>query len=189
MSSNKKLTLNCIIQLLLLFLFLAADRLTKLAAVNSLKGKESIVLIDNVLELKYLENSGAAFGIFQNRQWLFYIITAVVIIIVCFLWIRVVRSSKRYIKSKGDELNNKTFSDAMFFNYILIILAAGALGNLYDRIIHSYVVDFIYIKAVNFPVFNFADICVTGAALLVVIFFIFIYKEDKELPVFSGRSK
>ncbi len=172
-----------------MILLLATDQLTKIIAVNSLKGKESIALIDNVLELKYLENSGAAFGIFQNRQWLFYIITAIVVIIVCLLWIRVVRLSKKYINSKGDDLNRKTFSDAMFLNYILVILGAGALGNLYDRIVHSYVVDFIYIKAINFPVFNFADICVTGAALLVVIFFIFIYKEDKELPVFSGRSK
>lgn len=189
MSYTKKLTLNSIIQFLIFLFLLGIDRFTKYLAVSNLKGKDSIVLIKNVLELKYLENTGAAFGIFRNMQWLFYIITAVVLIAICFLWVRVVLSSKKYVNTKGEDVKKKTFSHAMFFNYIMAILAAGAIGNLIDRIIHSYVVDFIYLKMINFPIFNFADICVSGAAVLIVIFFIFIYKEDKDLPIFSRRSK
>ena len=69
-----------------------------------------------------------------------------------------------------------------------MILAAGAIGNLIDRIRLHYVVDFIYISLINFPIFNFAYICVSVSAVLLVVFFIFIYKEDKNFAIFANKK-
>lgn len=189
MDLKKKITLNSVIQILMFIALIAIDQLTKYLAVVNLKDKEPSVLIDGVLEFQYLENSGAAFSLFQNRQWLFYIITAIVLIVIFFLWIRGIVSQKQYSELKGDQFKKKTFSNGIFLNYILMLLAAGAVGNLYDRIVNHYVVDFIYVRLINFPIFNFADICVTISAVLLVVFFIFIYKDDPNYHLFSGFKK
>ena len=79
--------------------------------------------------------------------------------------------------------------DRSFLNYILVFLAAGAVGNLIDRIAHTYVVDFIYFKLINFPIFNFADICVSLSAVILVVFFIFVFKEDPEFVLLGGKMR
>ncbi len=184
---KKKLTPSIIIQILLFLALIALDQVTKYLAVVNLKGQEPVSLIPGALELRYLENHGAAFSMFQNRQWLFYIITAVIMIIVLVLWGRVVLSLKKYAQLT-DDFKPKTFKNGIFLNYILVILAAGAIGNLIDRLRFQYVVDFIYIRLINFPIFNVADICVSIAAVLLVVFFIFIYKEDKNFAIFGSKK-
>lgn len=186
---KKKIIINSIIQFVMFLALVAIDQYTKYLAVVNLKEKDPVVLIDGALELRYLENSGAAFSLFQNRQWLFYIITAVVLIVIFFLWIRGIRSLNRYSVLEGDAFKPKTFRNGIFLNYILLLLAAGAVGNLYDRVTLHYVVDFIYVSLINFPIFNFADICVTVSAVLLVVFFIFIYKEDENYALFSDKKK
>ena len=188
MDYKKIIRQNIIIQIILFFVLLAIDQLTKYWAVQVLKEKPAIVLIPNVLEFRYLENKGAAFGFFQNKQWLFFVITAVVLAVIIFIWIRVIRQSKKYITLGTDKFRRKTFSDRSFLNYILVFLAAGAVGNLIDRIAHTYVVDFIYFRLINFPIFNFADICVSLSAVMLVIFFIFIYKDDPEFVLLGGKK-
>lgn len=184
---KKKLTLSIVIQIALFLLLIFIDQLTKYLCILHLKGQDAISVIDGVLELRYLENSGAAFSLFQNRQWLFYIITAVVLILVFWLWGRVVNSLRNYALVSED-FRPKTVKNGIFLNYILIILAAGAIGNLIDRIRFQYVVDFIYIRLIDFPIFNFADICVSVSAVLLVIFFLFIYKEDPAFPLLSKKT-
>ena len=58
------------------------------------------------------------------------------------------------------------------------MIASGAVGNMIDRIRYDYVVDFIYLVIINFPIFNVADIYVTVATFLLVILILFVYKED-----------
>ena len=65
-------------------------------------------------------------------------------------------------------------------SFIFCMLAAGALGNCIDRFWHHYVVDFIYVSAIDFPVFNVADCYVTIAAVLLIYALIFRYKDDFE---------
>jgi signal peptidase II len=67
-------------------------------------------------------------------------------------------------------------------------MLAGALGNLYDRIVYRYVIDFIYFSLINFPVFNVADIYVTCGLILFVLLYIFFYKEN-ELEVFYRKKE
>ena len=63
------------------------------------------------------------------------------------------------------------------------MILAGAVGNLIDRIMNGYVVDFIYFQVINFPVFNVADICVTLGVVFLIIFLLFKYRStDLDTP-------
>ena len=141
---------------------IALDRYTKLLAKSHLKGNKPFVIIDKVLELIYTENRGAAFGIMQEKQLFFFIITAAVMLAIIYVILRL-PTDKRYIP-------------------LLIALSfvfSGAVGNLIDRVTNSYVIDFIYFMPINFPVFNVADIYVTLSAISLIILFFFVYKEDE----------
>lgn len=153
-------------------LLLLADQLTKLWAVKFLKPVGSIPIIRNVLEIYYVENRGAAFGIMQNRQWFFLIIT--VIVLGGLLWISGrIPEEKHFVPLK----------------VCLYFVGAGAVGNMIDRIFRKYVVDFIYFSLINFPVFNVADIYVTVAAFLLVVLMLFFYQEEDLDRVFSKKRE
>ena len=143
------------------FVLLLIDQLTKLWAVKILKPIGSIKIIHNVLEIYYVENRGAAFGIMQNKQWFFLIITLAVL--VGLLWISgKIPEEKHFVPLKA----------------CLYFVGAGAVGNMIDRVFRKYVVDFIYFSLINFPVFNVADIYVTLSAVFLAILLLFKYKEE-----------
>lgn len=147
----------------LLFLFLvAADRISKIAATIGLKDHADYILIEKILRFQYLENRGAAWGIFQGHTWLFSLITIIVfVVIVVFLF--KIPAEKRYFPLR----------------LTLVVLNAGAIGNFIDRIINGYVVDFIYFEIINFPIFNIADIYVCISVFLLLYLLIFHYKEEE----------
>lgn len=128
------------------------DQITKRLATKFLMNKNPVVLIDKVLEFTYTENRGAAFGILQNKQILFYILTVIVLILLMYM------------------LHKMSFTKGnMVFFIILSLIFSGAVGNFIDRVKNQYVVDFIYFKIINFPVFNFADICITCGCILMIL--------------------
>ena len=136
------------------------DQLTKYLAESGLSSAPK-VLIDGVLELRLVHNSGAAFGILGGAMWLFYLITIIVLVAIIFIYIKF--------------LKNRKF---LPLKVLSIIIFSGALGNFIDRIRLGYVVDFIYISFINFPVFNIADIFVSWSAVLILILLIFKYKDS-----------
>ncbi len=69
-----------------------------------------------------------------------------------------------------------------------VLLGAGAVGNLIDRMAQSYVVDFLYFKLIDFPIFNVADCYVTAGAILLAVLILFVYK-DEELGFLSLKKK
>ena len=71
---------------------------------------------------------------------------------------------------------------------LLSLIAAGAIGNMIDRIRFDYVVDFIYFVLINFPIFNVADIYVTVSTVILVILLLFVYKEE-DLSFISFKQK
>ena len=152
---------------ILILIILVLDQITKILAVDYLKDRNSIHLIGEFLNLTYVENKGAAFGILENKQIFFIIMTVVIIVFIMYF--------KRYNKDKI------TKPLAISLNLIL----AGAIGNLIDRTIHSYVIDFIDVRfgsIYNFPVFNIADISIViGTALLVYILMRDGSKEDEDI--------
>lgn len=121
----------------------------------------NIDIIKGFFSLTYVENRGAAFGIFKNKKFLLVgITTAVVVAIIVFL------------------IRNKNLNKLLRISFILII--AGAIGNLIDRVYLSYVVDYLhlYIGSVfDWPVFNIADMSVVTGTILLAVSIIF----DKQL--------
>ena len=65
---------------------------------------------------------------------------------------------------------------------------AGAIGNLIDRMIHHYVIDFFYFSLINFPIFNVADIYVTLSAIALILVIFFYYKEEDYAVFFSSKK-
>lgn len=117
------------------------DQVTKYWAQTKLQPLGCIDVIKGVFSFTYVENQGAAFGILQGQQYLFVVLTAIVLI--GGIWYVVHHKiTDPWLLSSGA---------AVF---------AGAVGNLIDRIRFSYVVDFLEFRFMTFPVFNVADCCV-----------------------------
>lgn len=157
---SKKIVVTNLIYTGVFILLIAFDRLTKQLAVEHLM-KQEIEIIPNVFSLHYLENRGAAWGLFQNALWLFIIITIIVLVAMLYFYCRL-PFEKRY----------------HLLRVSIIILSAGAIGNFIDRIIWHYVVDFLYFKLIDFPVFNVADCYVCIAAVLILYCLLFKYKDE-----------
>lgn len=146
--------------ILILIAILAVDILTKIFAVKSLLPIKTVPLWKDVFHLTYVENRGAAFGVFQNGRVFFIVVTVLVIAFGIF-------ALYKYYK------NSKLPKIAITF------IIAGATGNLIDRIFRGFVVDFLDFRLINFPVFNVADIFVVIGAVLFAIFIIFFDEAPK----------
>lgn len=137
----------CVIALIFL------DQLSKWLAVIFLEGQPSFYLIPNILRLSYVENRGAAFGMLADNRWIFLILSALAIL--CILVFILYTKPQSRLERAG-----------------LALIFAGGIGNMIDRIILGYVIDFIDFCA--FPnlwrwVFNIADSCVCiGVGLLLI---------------------
>lgn len=150
---NKKNLLNSIILILLL---VAIDQIIKVFMINI-----NIPLIPNLVNLKYAENVGVAFG---TRYKFSLIIVSISILLVLI-------GVLMYIYRKIPKLF-----------YTLTVIFAGGLGNLLDRCVRGYVIDYINVK--HFPVFNIADIYVTIGVVIFFINYIIIFaKKQKNQPL------
>ncbi|MFQ9515429.1 MAG: signal peptidase II [Eubacterium sp.] len=163
--------------------FLFVDQLTKYLAVFHLKGKTDVTLINNVLSLHYLDggNTGAAWGIFSGKIIIFIIFTIIAIVLISFFISNIQR-----LLWENYSLNS---TPLRILNYSLALLLAGAAGNLIDRIIHGYVIDFIYFKLINFPIFNVADCYVTVSCFIIIIICMFKIDEKDFNRIFSFKRK
>ena len=147
--------------LLVILVLTVLDRVTKHLAVIHLKDQAPVPIIRGVLELQYLENRGAAWGMLSGRQWFFWIVT-VIFLVICLLYLLKVPAGRRYRP----------------LTITVLFLAAGAIGNFIDRITQRYVVDFIYFRLIDFPIFNVADIYVSVAVTVLILLILFYYKEE-----------
>ena len=147
------------------------DQLSKYMAVHFLQGTDGIDLIPGVFRLTYLENRGAAFGVLQGQQWFFYILTAVILVVVVLAYVRI-PAGRKFLP----------------LQICAVFIVSGALGNLIDRVRLGYVVDFFYFELIDFPVFNVADIFVTVSAVLLAVLLLLYYKEEDLEQIFhSGK--
>ena len=147
------------------------DQWTKKLAYNGLRVNGPIVIWDGVFELLYSENRGAAFGIMQGQRWFFVIISMIVVLAIVVLLYKIPQN-KRFLP----------------LYYCLILLVSGAVGNMIDRYFNGFVVDFLYFKLINFPIFNVADCYVVISAFVLVFLTAFFY-EDEELDFFTKKEK
>lgn len=144
----------------MIVLFIGLDQLTKYWAEQTLSSIGSMPVLGDVLTFQYAQNTGAAFGILKDQQWIF--MTATILLSLLFMYLLFFRKVGRPI-----------------MQWALILICAGGIGNLIDRFAHGYVTDFIYLKFINFPIFNIADICVVcGSILFIAGILIFKPKES-----------
>ncbi len=146
---------------LITILLTALDQFTKVLAAGQLQ-EGPRVLLKGVFELRYTQNRGAAFSLLQNHQWLFILISILFLAGIC-VWQLLLPPKK----------------SVLTLRILLAVLAAGAAGNLIDRIQLGYVRDFLYFRLIDFPIFNLADIYVTVSAALLVLWMLFFDKEKE----------
>jgi len=134
------------------------DQYTKALAVGKL-ANGSVPVINNVFHLTYVENTGAAFGIMQNRNIVFIILMVLILLAIIFALYKYKPRQKLIHICAG-------------------LIMGGAIGNLIDRIFRGFVVDFFDFRLINYPVFNIADSCVVISSIIFCIYILFLDKKD-----------
>ena len=133
-------------------LFVIIDQFIKIFISSKMILNQSFILIKKLLSINLVHNTGAAFSILSGSRILLILIGILALVGVSL-----------YIK-RSDYL-----SDISILTYSLLI--GGILGNLIDRIVYGYVIDYISfnIFGYNFPVFNIADICIVISIILIIV--------------------
>jgi signal peptidase II len=156
------------------FLVVLLDQTTKALVISTVKAQDSVALLP-ILDMVYLENTGAAFSILAQasgwQRW-FFIVLAIGVSLVFMVWLRRIRADQT-ILAVG-----------------LSLVVGGALGNVIDRVMHGYVVDFIYFhwQRWDFPAFNLADTAISiGAGCLLLD--AFLESGHKKVPTAQNEGR
>lgn len=162
--------MSILITVLIIIMMVAIDQVTKIWSVHTLAQGNDIKILDGVLHLHYLENRGAAWGIFSGKQMFLIGLTSIIIVaLIIYLY----KMRKKWV--------------TIWYPVAFVLIISGAIGNLIDRLYLGYVRDFIYFKLINFPIFNVADIFVVCGAILLVIVILFIDKTYEEEGKREGK--
>lgn len=142
---------------------IVADYITKLWAERVLTKISSIPLIENVFHLTYVENRGIAFGMFSGGRVVFIAVSIIVMTVLLIIVFKTPKDTRTVWLKGGASL-----------------VIAGAIGNLIERLVKGYVVDFFDFRLINFPVFNVADIAVCVGVVMLLIHFLFAEDSKSE---------
>lgn len=137
------------------------DQLTKILTRNFIELGESVTFIPGLLDLTYIKNTGAAWSILENHTWLLTALSAVIVLVIAWLML-------------------KNFFTNWVGTLAAVLIMSGGVGNLIDRCVFKYVTDMIETTFMDFPVFNFADCCITVGVVLLVIYVLFFCKDEKK---------
>lgn len=158
-----------IIAIIVAVVLVAFDQITKYLIVQNMELGESVPVIPGLLDFTYTHNDGMAFGLgSESFRWIFIAVT----LLVCGILI--------YMMTKSD------FKSKLYYAAATCIVAGG-IGNLIDRVLNGYVVDFL---ALSFfpPVCNIADYCVTIGTVLLLVFIVFYYGKTKKVSEPTEKS-
>lgn len=144
---------------LIIIALLAVDQISKLLVLNYLPQVSTVPIIGDIFHLTYVENRGAAFGLFQNNQIVFVIIASLAAIYGIY-----------YLCTKKVHIVGRIG---------IMMLISGALGNLIDRLRLGYVVDFLDFRIVWQYVFNIADVFVVVGTILLCIYILIFESKEK----------
>ena len=137
----------------------AADQFTKYLTVANIALYADVPFIPGLLQLTYVQNTGAAFSSFEGQQWLFALIFLVFTGLIVY----------EYFK--------KSMGFTTFERWCIAAIYGGGLGNMIDRVRLGYVVDMIETTFMEFPVFNVADCFITCGCILLMIHLVLCNKE------------
>lgn len=162
MQYMKKL-IKYVIPLLAAGILIFIDQITKYFVITNMTPNKPYPMIENIFELRYITNSGTAWGLFagMNMHTFFIVMTVILMSVMVYAYIRL-SVHRKY----------------MPLNITLVILFAGAVGNMIDRIRLHYVIDFLYFKLINFPIFNVADIYVVVGMFMLAYLILFRYQDE-----------
>jgi signal peptidase II len=139
---------------LLIVLFL--DQLSKQIVHTRFESGDTLPIIKHILHITFVRNTGAAFGLCKDSTAIFIIISVAAVLVISLFILKSIRKAEFFSKP--------------FFNFGLVLILSGALGNLIDRVKFGYVIDFIDVRI--WPVFNIADSAITIGTFLLFISFI-----------------
>lgn len=153
-----------ILALILAVVFIIIDQVSKYLIVANMELGDSVSVIPGVLDFTYTHNDGMAFGIGSEAfRWIFIVVTLAVCCVLVYLMFK------------------KDFKHNLYYMAVACIVGGG-VGNLIDRLINGYVVDFLALSFFS-PICNFADYCITAGTIMLVIFILFYFgkknKDDK----------
>lgn len=167
-----------LIPLVSILAIIGLDQYVKYLVVEKVAGTSGISVIDNVFSIYYVENKGMAWGMMQNKQIFFIIMTPIVVAALLYFYYKI-PFEKKFI----------------LLRICSIFFIGGALGNAIDRVIrgeelfHGFVVDMFYFELIDFPVFNVADSFITVGFVILVISTFFVYKESDFDMVFGKKQE
>ena len=146
------------LSIIILIGIIIADQLTK----YFIFGIAPKSILGDLLWFQSEKNTGAAFSMLAGNNIVFIIVTSLACVILFYFLF-----SKKFFNNKIEKI-------------ALTLILGGAIANLIDRIIYAYVRDFIYLKFINFAVFNIADMSITFGAILMIIAMLFFQKKEEK---------
>ena len=156
---------------LVMLLSIALDQWTKFLALEHLEGKEAYIVLEGVLEFQFFSNTGIAWSMLEG-QVLFILFMGFFFLAVMMFCVIKLPDIKKF----------------RILYFLLGLLTGGAIGNMIDRIRFGYVIDFIYVSLINFPIFNVADMCIVISIIILVFLYLFVYKEE-DLSFLNFKQK
>lgn len=121
-------------------------------------------MVDGFLDLTFVENRGVAFGMFSGKKWFILLLTLCIVAFLVYYFVKMPRT-KEY----------------QWVRCAMVLVLAGAVGNMIDRVCRGYVVDFFEFTFFSWPVFNVADIYVVVGVIVLAALILFVIKEEPKL--------
>ena len=147
---------------ILAVLLVLADQAVKFVVRSNIELGQSVPFMPHIMDLTYIQNTGAAFSILRQHTWLLTLISAVVVLVMCWLIV------------------NGFFQNTLG-RWAATLVLAGGVGNLIDRAVFGFVTDMFKTTFIDFPVFNFADCCITvGVPLLFLYVWLYVGRDEKK---------
>lgn len=146
---------------LIVIILVILDQISKYLTVEYLKPISVVEVIPNILNLRYAENTGAAFSMLEGQIAFFVVVTFISLALILYFY-------------KTNKVNHIIGKSAC------VLIVAGAIGNLIDRVIHGFVVDMFEFAFIEFAIFNVADIFITFGGVLICYYVIFLYDKEQQ---------
>jgi len=149
---------------------LVLDQLVKYLVRAGIPLGQSVPLVPYLLDLTYVQNTGAAFSILRSHTWLLTLTSAVVVLVICALIM------KGFFKNR-------------LGMWSAALVLAGGMGNLIDRAVFGYVTDMFKTTFMDFAIFNVADCCITiGVPLLFLYVILYVGRDEKKEEVQDAQD-
>ncbi len=164
-----------IVVLAIVFGSVALDQITKAIVVSHMTLHQEVPFLPGFMRFYYTENSGAAFSMLSEHPWVFMVFSVIAMAVIVYLLFRFYRRHPLLAVS-------------------LAMVLGGGIGNMIDRVLNGYVVDFLDFQFVHFAVFNVADIFVTCGSIALAVYIIAVEprlekrkKDAAEDPAHDGN--